>query len=421
MIDVSFTQALDLVLRWVTPLPEEVVPLEDSLGRAVSREITSLVDSPTADVSLKDGYAVVASDIAQASRDNPVTLEILSAKFAGDHDQLAVTTGKAVKVTSGALMPLGADGVLSNEFASEEGILVKAFAPVGSNILKKGADVGKGEVIVPKQTTLTPSLVGLIAAAGHAAVGVHRKPRVTIIASGDEIVGVGEHIGKGKVAASNIVTVAAWCRHYHMETNMMVVGDSAHTLRQTIEDALPECDSIITSGGAWKSERDLVVKVLDGLGWHKLFQRVKIGPGKAVAFGLLDTKPVFCLPGGPPSNQMAFLHLALPGLLRLAGHEHITLPALTAVLAQAVRGQKDWTQFHLGTLRLRGDTLVFVPQKLPSRLQTLARADGVVCVPERVETIPAGNTVKVSLMSAFETFPCSRNKTWVPSPEGCVY
>lgn len=411
MIDVSFAHAFDLVMRWVAPLPEEVVPVEHSLGRAVSRDIASLVDSPSADVSLKDGYAVVASDIAQASHSKPVTLELLGAKFAGDHREAAVTTGRAVKVTSGALIPLGADGVLSNEFALEEGATVKAFAPVGSNILKKSTDVCKGEVIVPKHTTLTPSHVGLIAAAGHAAVWVHRKPRVTIIASGDEIVGPGEHIGRGKVAASNIVTVSAWCKHYHMETKMLVVGDSAEAIRQAITDALPGCDSVITSGGAWKSERDLVVRVLDDLGWQKHFQRVKIGPGKAVAFGLLHAKPVFCLPGGPPSNQMAFLHLALPGLMRLAGHEQTTLPVLNAVLTQEVGGQKDWTQFHLGQVRTHGDFLVFVPQKLPSRLQMLARADGVVCVPEGIEAIPAGSTVKVFLMSALGKFLYYRNET----------
>lgn len=415
MIDVSFSQAFDLVMRWVTPLPEESVAVEHSLGRAVSREITSLVDSPSADVSLKDGYALVARDIAQASYDKPVTLELLGAKFAGDQEEAALMNGKAVKVTSGALIPLGADGVLSNEFALQEGSKVNAFAPVGNNILKKGTDVRAGEVLVPKHTTLIPSHAGLIAAAGHATVWVHRKPRVTIIASGDEIVGPGEHIGKGKVAASNIVTISAWCKHYQMETKMTVVGDSAEAIKRAIEDNFASCESIIISGGAWKSERDLVVRVLDGLGWRKIFQRVKIGPGKAVAFGLLDSKPVFCLPGGPPSNQMAFLHLALPGLLRLAGHEQTMLPALNAVLTQEVGGQKDWTQFHLGQLGERGDFLEFVPQKLPSRLQMLSRADGVICVPEGIEVIPAGSTVKVFLMGALRDIRSPRNETEPPS------
>ena len=399
MIDISFEQAYAIVIDNITPIRGETIPVEHSIGRATAEDIVSLADSPSADVSLKDGYAVVSKDLEEASSDKPVALKLIGSQFAGKQKELKVTPGKAVKITSGAVIPNGADGVLSDEFALEEAGVLKALATVGENVLKKGADIEKGAVIISKHTTLTPMQVGLIAAGGHAIVNVYRKPLVTIIATGDEIVAPGKPIGKGKVAASNLVTIAAWCTYFHMESKTVVVGDSADEITGAVQKYIFDSDCIITSGGAWKSERDLVVKVLDGIEWQKMFHRVKIGPGKAVAFGLLNGKPVFCLPGGPPSNQMAFLQLALPGLRCLGGHTPAALPSIPAVLEEEVRGQKDWTQCVLGFLKRTETSIVFSPQRISSRLQRLSRVHGIIRIPEGIEKISAGSLVKVQMLA----------------------
>jgi len=400
MNDISFDQAYNIVINSITPVQAEAVPVEHSIGRATAEDIRSLVDSPSADVSLKDGYAVFSEDLESASFDKPVTLELIGAQFAGGSRQkLRVAPGKAVKITSGAVIPNGANGVLSEEFAREQDAVVTALATVGENILRRGADIRKDEIIIPKHTTLTPMQVGLIAAGGHATALVYKKPLVTIIATGDEIVAPGKPIGKGKVAASNLVTIGAWCASFHMESRTVVVGDSRDEVAAALRENIARCDCIVTSGGAWNSVRDLVVNILDDLGWRKLFHRVKIGPGKAVAFGLFNGKPVFCLPGGPPSNQMAFLQLALPGLVLLGGHGPYTLPVVPAVLDQTVSGQADWTQFVMGLLIRTEKGVVFSPRKLPSRLQWLSTSHGIIRIPEGTECISAGSSVEVQVMA----------------------
>ena len=401
MINISFNQAYDIVVNNILPLPDETVSVEKSLRRATSQDIISLIDSPSADVSLKDGYAVISEEIDNASPENPVFLDLIGSQFAGgeDSDNLRVTKGKAVKITSGAVIPSGVDGVLANEFAEESNNRVKTLATVGNNILRKGTDISKGEVVVPKSTTLMPTQIGLIAAAGHSQIKVYKKPRVAIIATGDEIVEVGKPVEDGKIAASNIATLAAWCNYFNMDSSTIVVADSTEAITQAAQQALAVSDCIITSGGAWRSERDFVVKVFEKIGWVRMFYRVKIGPGKAVAFGLLEGKPIFCLPGGPPSNQMAFLQLALPGLRCLGGHKEHTLPVVTAVLEKEVSGQKDWTQFEMGFFRKNNNSLMFTPKKLPSRLQSLSTAEGIITIPEGTKTIPANSKVDIQVLA----------------------
>ncbi len=398
MNNISYIHAQKIVISSIHPLPEEDVPLEHSIGRATAEDVVSLLDSPSADVSLKDGFAVVSDDIRDASPEKPVALELNGFQFAGSHQNMRVAPGKAVKITSGAIVPRGADGVLANEFSEEGRGVMKALAPVGNNILRQGTDVKKGEVVVTRHTSIMPTQAGLIAAAGHARVSVYRRPRVTIIATGDEIVAPGRPVEKGKVAASNIVTIAAWCTYFNMQSLTAVVSDSEYDITAAITEHIAGSDCIITSGGAWRSERDLVIKALNNLGWKKMFYRVKIGPGKAVAFGMLESKPVFCLPGGPPSNQMAFLQLALPGLRCLGGHKPQALPVVPAVLAEEVSGQIDWTQFKMGMVKTEGEYLLFQPKPLPSRLQMLSSAEAILAIPEGVERIPAGSRVAVQVM-----------------------
>jgi molybdopterin molybdotransferase len=184
-----------------------------------------------------------------------------------------------------------------------------------------------------------------------------------------------------------------------MRAKTIIVRDAEEEIFNAIQRFIIDSDCLITSGGAWKGDRDLVVKILDRAGWKRIYHRVRMGPGKAIGFGMLRGKPVFCLPGGPPSNQMAFLQLALPGLLTLAGHRKNTLPVIDAVLSEDISGQSDWTQFIHGTLSRQDDQLVFKPLLMTSRLQFMARADAVACIPEGVEKRVKGCRIPVQLLS----------------------
>jgi molybdopterin molybdotransferase len=396
----SYADALQLTLDSIAPLDSEVVTLSEIPGRVVARHLYALVDSPSVDASLKDGYAVRSADISQASAENPVRLRVIGSAFAGDKFEAEVVSGTAVRILSGARIPRGAQAVVSEEFTRDDGdwVSVTNHAQPGRNILAKGSDVSAGQLLVSAGTLLRPAQVGLLAAAGYSEVPVIRQPQVAIIATGDEVVAPGEELPEGKLFASNLVTLAAWCSQYGMGTTVGVVKDDAGAIKGRLLEAFTAGDAILTSGGAWNGERDLVVRLLDELGWRKIYHRVKIGPGKAVGFGLWQEKPLFCLPGGPPSNQMAFIQLALPGLMKLAGYPAPGLPKAVARLGESVQGQIDWTQFIQGRFQTRDDELVFHPFEMTSRLGTMAGTEGFLAIPEGTDLIPAGAMVQVQVV-----------------------
>ncbi len=397
----SYTHALQLTLEAILPLDSELVCLSQLAGRVTAADIYARVDSPSLDASLKDGYAVRSADIACATSENPVRLHRAGFVSAGDKFEGEVRPGTAVRILSGAGIPAGADAVVSEEFTSEDGVsvIVMNHAEPGRNILRRGSDVGQGQRLIAAGTTLRPAQIGLLAAGGHHQAPVTRRPQVAVIATGDEVIAPGETLAAGKLFASNLVTLAAWCSWYGMGATTSVVKDEVTSLRDYLLRALATSDAILTSGGAWSGDRDLVIGVLDDLGWQKVYHRVRIGPGKAVGFGLWQGKPVFCLPGGPPSNQMAFLQLGLPGLMKLGGYRQPGLAEMVVKLGHSVSGQKDWTQFLEGSIQEMDTGIVFYPFKMRSRLQSMAETEGILELPEGVTSISAGATVRVQVLS----------------------
>lgn len=402
---ISFAQALQLTLETITPLNPETVPLSGLVNRVVAGDLYALVNSPASDVSLKDGYAVHSADIAQAGPDKPMQLRVMGLISAGGHFAGEIPPGSAVRILSGARIPPDAEAVVAEEFTHchDGELTVMAPAEPGRNILPRGADIQIGQQLVSAGTLLCqPAQIGLLAAAGYSQAPVVRQPRVAIIATGDEVIAPGQVLDEGKVFASNLVTLAAWCSLYGFSTTVSVIKDEAEAIREQLLAAIANHDAILTSGGAWRGDRDLVVKVLDQLDWQKIYHRVKLGPGKAVGFGLWQGKPVFCLPGGPPSNQMAFMQLGLPGLQRLAGYRRTGLTRVRARLAQSVSGQEDWTQFLEGCFEDTAEGLLFRPVKHSSRLQTMATTEGLLEIPEGTAQLPAGAMVQVQLLPGYQ-------------------
>ncbi len=397
---IGYKEALEQTLQAVRPLDAEVVPLMQLVGRVAAEGIYATVDSPSVDASFKDGYAVRSADVAGARPESPVRLRLIGTVPAGGTFDGVVTPGTAVRILSGARIPEGAEAVLADEFASDDGQFVVAVndAEPGRNILRRGCDVRNGDLLVAAGTVLRPAQVGLLAAAGLREARVVRRPRVAIIATGDEVVAPGGSLREGQLFASNLVTLASWCAYFGMATTLDVVSDDPDAIRARVLEAIRAGDAVLTSGGAWNGERDFVVALLHQLGWREIYHRVRMGPGKAVGFGLLEGKPVFCLPGGPPSNQMAFVQLALPGLLRLGGRWDTGLPQMSVTLAESVAGQEDWTQFIEGRLEYADGEALFHPFRMGSRLRPMARSDGILQVPEGVSAIPAGSRVRIQVL-----------------------
>ena len=404
LLKFGLEEALQLLRRHINPLPGEEVSLLDSADRILDQDIHALVDSPSVDASLKDGYAVVSEDIVQASKTNIVTLHVKGTIHAGETQCLQAASGTAIKVLSGAELPAGATSVVAEEFTRLEGTEVQVMntAEPGRNVLYRGGDIKKGAVIANRGSRITPGLLGLIAASGHSRVAVIRKPAVGIIATGDEVVAPGVPLPRGKLYASNITTLAAWCRRYGFTVHLEIVPDNVSAIEEAVSRLGAGTDALITSGGAWTGDHDLVARVLVNLGGIKIFHRLRIGPGKATGLVMLSGKPVFILPGGPPSNLMGYLQIALPGLFQLSGLTVPPLPCCTVRLGRTLQTDfPEWTQFFYGRLQYTEGPWppLFIPLMKKSRLRSMAEADAVVAIPEGQRILTENSLIPAQLLN----------------------
>lgn len=401
-LPLGLDEALKMTLDRIQPLPVEDVALLDGLDRALAADVYARVDSPSIHASLKDGYAVISSQVAGASRERPVRLKLAGWVAAGGRLDAVVSRDTTVRVLTGARIPEGADAVVAEEFTTAAADMISFYkdAEPGRNILPKSSDVAMDQIVARRGQRLSPGLVGLLAAAGHDRLRVVRQPNVAIVATGDEVVAPGQPLPEGKLFASNITTLGGWCRRYGMRAQLSVVKDQADQISDMLAHCVTQSDAVITSGGAWTGDRDLVAQILDRLGWQQVFHRIRIGPGKAVGFGTLQDKPIFILPGGPPSNLMGFLQIALPGLLKLAGHQSCGLPLINVRLARQLAGRfADWTQFTYGTLEASPDLQIFHPLDGKSRLRSMAEAQAVVAIPEGQMLLAADSVVQAQLLT----------------------
>lgn len=399
---IGLIEALDLTLTNVRTVGTEILPLDRLTGRILSEDLISIVDSPSVNASLKDGYAVVSGDLSGAGAEHSITLQIVGMATAGKGAKESIGSGQAMRITTGAPLPDGADAVIAEEFCEETGDQVSCFntAEPGRNILEKGSDIFKGDLVAKQGEKLHPSLLGLATTAGLKDAPVFRIPRVVVLATGDEIVAPGEPLPKGKLYASNMVEICSWLSMFGFSYKADIAPDMADDIRGLIGKYKNETDAIITSGGIWGSEKDLLKNILEEAGWKGIYHRVRIGPGKGIAFGLLEDKPVFCLPGGPPSNEMAFLQLALPGLMKMKGDNPSPFPVAMARLTMSVKKRDvSWTKFVHARIEKRESDYFVYPMKPKSRLQSMANKNALILIPEGCEELQEGDIVVVQLLS----------------------
>ncbi len=389
---ISLTEA-HRCIRLLAPLQPVEVALDKALGLVCALDVHAVHNCPTVDSSLKDGFAVVSSDITDASPSNPVALAVMGSLTAGDDSpRFQVTAGTAVRIMTGAAVPLGATSVLSSEFGQTDGglVTITADSRVGLNILRKGSDIIEHQRVLIKGDVLGPAHLGLLAAAGLKEVSCYPRPRVAIVATGSELVLPGTPLTEGKVAASNMVTAAAELQNLGITPSTILLHDNLDTLHDHFRHLVSQVDLLITCGGVLDGDKDLTLRAMEHIGMAKIFHRVRIGPGKGACLGRVGQTIVFNLPGGPPSNHVALYLLALSGVRRLMGFMNCLPEKREVFVTEGLTGQKDWTQLVYSRVRYADGSLYAVPLSKMGRFTAMAKANALIEIPEACTVIREG-------------------------------
>lgn len=409
----SVEEARKAVLEPLAPLGAEAVPLTGALGRVLAEPVLALDSAPPFDASEMDGYAVRAADVARAEASRAVTLEValdIPAGAAPARDGLAA--GKAARIMTGAPLPPGADAIIPREWTRERGAHVDVLQPAGppgAYIRKEGSDYRAGELVLAPGLRLSPAAVGLAASAGAARLRVHARPRVGILATGDELVEPGEPLRPGTIRESNRLVLAGLAAQAGaIPRDFGIARDEPHDLESRLRAALEESDVVVTSGGVSVGDRDLVRATLARIGVESRFWQVAVKPGKPLAFGMLGRRAVFGLPGNPASSLVTFHLFVAPAIRRLSGLLGVSPIAVEATLeteAKAPPDRRAYLRAHLSTgpagLRVRA-----AKNQAAGALRSLAEANALLVVPEGAGTLPAGARVRVEPL---EWFPLAQD------------
>lgn len=407
----SVEDALEHVLRAFHPLEPERVPILETLGRVLAEDIYADLDIPPHANSAMDGYAVIAADTTGAGPDAPVRLRVIENLAAGYVADKTVTPGTAIRIMTGAPIPDGVDAVIRFERTQQEGEWVDLYyePPVGNNIRCAGEDVRKGDLILVKGTHVRPQEVGMLASLGCREVSVIRRPRVAILATGDELVDVDEPLGPGKIRNSNGYSNAAQVLKYGGVPLMLgIARDSVSDLTAKIRSGLTQgADLLLTSGGVSVGDFDVVKNVLAGEG-EITFWRVRMKPGKPLAFGQIQaevsgdlrTVPILGMPGNPVSVMVSFEVFARPAILTMLGVTDLSKPTVEAVLENEIRSKDE--RRHYVRVHVQEDgggyRASLTGQQGSGILNSMVKANGLAIIPEDWAHVPAGSRVRVMFL-----------------------
>jgi molybdopterin molybdotransferase len=399
---ISVDEALDKILSHIHPLGLEKVSLLDALGRVIGEDICAPRDIPPFDNSGMDGYAVRREDIQTASSVSPVRLEVIEDLPAGSVSSKILGKGQAIRIMTGAPIPMGVDTVVPVEETKAESRLVAVYKalPLGSHIRRGGGDVKKGDCIIAKGDLLHAGGIGMIASTGRSFVSVYQRPLVAILCTGEEFVDVDEDLDGVKIVSSNSYTLAAQVKDCGaIPIQLGIARDKKEEIEEKLRQGL-RADVLISSAGISVGDYDFVKDALRELGVDMIFWRVAMKPGKPVAFGTLQAKPVFGLPGNPVSSMVAFEEFVRPALLKMMGHPHLFRPVVEAVLKEDVKKGAGRRHFVRSSVTYE-DGRFFATTTGPQgsdKLTSMVKANGLMIIPEDREIVKAGEIVKVQVL-----------------------
>jgi len=412
--EVAQTQFLDVITRdeatarfrrhlRLAPLGRETVPLAAALGRVLATDVVAPVDVPAFDRSNVDGFAVVASDTFNAMEERPRSARLNEEVLApGIVPMLTVAPGIATPIATGGMLPRGADAVLMVEYSDIAGGEVEIRRPVtpGENVSYAGTDIARGETALRAGTMLTSREIGVIAALGIAAVDVHRKPRVAIFSTGNEIVAPGEPMRPGAVYDSNGAIIAAAVRELGCEPmSLGVIPDNEDALADALRRGL-QADVVIFSGGTSKGAGDLSYRIVGKLDDPGIVAHgVALKPGKPICLAVTATKPVVILPGFPTSAIFTFHEFVAPVLRAYAGLPVERRDMVVATLPMRVNSERGRTEYLLvGLVQSAAGIAAYPMGKGSGSVTTFSNADGFITIDQHTEMLDAGSAVDVQLL-----------------------
>ncbi len=417
---ISVEQALDRILGSIDVLEAEERAILDSLGQVLAEDVFSTIDIPPLDNSAMDGYAVRSEDTKGASPRSPRLLRVIDTVIAGSVSRHKVELGTAIRIMTGAPIPDGADSVVrfedtddaerrqstGEQLPTEIGILVEVA--VGFDIRRAGEDVTRGLLVLGKGAVIRPSEVGVLASLGRSTVKVVRRPVVAVLATGDELVDIGEPLPPGRIYNSNTYSVAALVLRYGGIPKILgVASDSEDSLVARLRQGL-DADLLITTGGVSVGSYDIVRDVLAKEGEINFWQ-VRLKPGKPLTFGTVKgvsqagvtrSIPHLGLPGNPVSVMVTFELFARPAILKMMGKKYLSKPVIEAVIEDSIINSDGRRIFARAMVKERdGQYFAWLTGPQGSGILTsMSLANGLVIVPEDKAGVEPGDKVQVMML-----------------------
>ncbi|MGB0551126.1 MAG: gephyrin-like molybdotransferase Glp [Alphaproteobacteria bacterium] len=396
---ISVAEAEERILTALKPMPLEQVVITDSFGRVVGEDVKSRRTQPPMAVSAMDGYAVRAADVQIV----PTDLKVVGYAPAGGSYDAIVREGETVRIYTGAPVPAGADAIViqENTAQTDDSVRINEGATAGTFVRPAGLDFAEGDVLIPTGTRMTARHVGLAAAMNVPWLMTYRKPRVAILATGDEIVMPGQEIGPNQIVSSNAIALAAFVRAMGAEPVLLgIAPDDREGLRQMASGIVGN-DMLVTTGGASVGDHDLVQDVLSEGGMEVNFWRIAMRPGKPLMFGDIRGIPVLGLPGNPVSSLVCAMIFLRPAIARMQGSIEADRDTLSLKIADNLPTNDRRQDYLRATFETddSGDTLVrSFHRQDSSMMATLTHADGLIVRPPHAPALSAGERVEVLKM-----------------------
>jgi molybdopterin molybdotransferase len=396
---ISIEEAQRIILRHSALLPTEKLPILQGLGRVACEDVHAPWDIPASDNSAMDGYAFSFA----AVRGNRL---LVSGNVPAGAERIPpVVAGETVRIMTGAPIPRGCDTVVPIEDVESIGDTIRLVgtARPGAHIRKRGEEIRTGERAIAANALLRPQEIGLLASLGKSSVRVYRRPKVGVLATGDELLEIGSPPAPGKIINSNSYSIAAQVAAAGGDPVMLgIAEDEVDRTCDRIREGI-RGDLLITTGGVSVGDRDCVKEAILALGGDIKFWKVYMKPGKPLAFAILERKPIFALPGNPAAAMISFEVFVRPALLKMTGHTRIFRPTVTAALTEPVANKGD--RPHLVRVRVEarqdGYGASVTGNQSSARLSSLTAANGFTTVAPGT-SLAAGESVVVSLLGGLE-------------------